>query len=32
MIKDQLEDMQEQSQGVQLVSHVHIEGDADQLR
>ena len=32
MIKDQLEDMQEQRQGVQLVGHVHIEGDADQLR
>ena len=32
MIKDQLGDMQEHRQGVQLVGHVHIEGDADQLR
>ena len=26
------EDILEQGQGAQLVGHVHIEGDADQLR
>lgn len=32
LTEDQLEDMLEQGQGAQLVGHVHIEGDADQLR
>ena len=32
LTEDQLEDMLEQGQGAQLVSHVHIEGDTDQLR
>ena len=32
LTEDQLEDMLEQGQGAQLVSQVHIEGDADQLR
>ena len=31
LTEDQLEDMLEQGQGAQLVGHVHIEGDADQL-
>jgi len=32
LTEDQLEEMLEQGQGAQLVGHVHIEGDADQLR
>lgn len=32
LTEDQLEDMLEKGEGAQLVGHVHIEGDADQLR
>ena len=32
LTEDQLEDMLEQGQGAQLVRHVHIDWDADQLR
>ena len=32
LTEDQLEDMLEQGQDAQLVRHVHIDGDADQLR
>ena len=31
LTEDQLEDMLEQGQGAQLVCHIHIEGDTDQL-
>ena len=32
LTEDQLEDMLDKGEGAQLVGHVHIEGDADQLR
>ena len=32
LTEDQLEDMLEQGQGNQLVRHVHIDGDTDQLQ
>ncbi len=32
LTEDQLENMLEAGEGAQLVGHVHIEGDADQLR
>ena len=32
LTEDQLEDMLEQGQGAQLVCHIQLNGDADQLR
>ena len=32
LTENQLEDMLEQGQGAQLVCHIHVDGDTDQLR